>query len=235
MQRKKKDRRVADHQGEFCQRSSLYVKPHPFEPILPERTIRGSYVCGFLICAKTLVSAENFVSKRGVVEVLYYDHGVNINKARAIRLWFVGDRDFTAQLQWCLLSCNGLSFKIVLYIWLHFCLTFPPNRPLQMTANFARYVLKNPTRVRLLTCDSNQLGVVTKLNQENVRKNLAEKFPGVCNLDQHIYRVTPSIQHLEENCTRLLSDLKNIKSNKALLVPMAFLLVAWLLLVFLQQ
>ena len=104
-----------------------------------------------------------------------------------------------------------------------------------MTANFARYVLKNPTRVRLLTCDSNQLGVVTKLNQENVRKNLAEKFPGVCNLDQHIYRVTPSIQHLEENCTRLLSDLKNIKSNKTLLVPMAFLLVAWLLLVFLRQ
>ena len=69
----------------------------------------------------------------------------------------------------------------------------------QMTANFARHVLKNPSRVRLLTCDSNQLGVVTKLNQENVRKNLAEKFPGVCNLDQHIYRVTPSIQHLEEN------------------------------------
>lgn len=84
----------------------------------------------------------------------------------------------------------------------------------QMTANFASYVFKTPARVRLLTGDSNQLGVVTKLNQENVRKNLAEKFPGVCNLHQH--RVTPSIQHLEENCTRLLSDLKNIKSNKAL-------------------
>ena len=106
----------------------------------------------------------------------------------------------------------------------------------QMTTNFARYVLKNPTRVRLLTCDSNQLGVVTKLNQENVRKNLAEKFLGVCNLDQHIYRVTPSIQLLEKNCTSLLqlSDLKSIKSNKALVVPMAFLLVAWLLLVFQQ-
>ena len=49
----------------------------------------------------------------------------------------------------------------------------------------------------------------------NVRKNLADRFPSACNLNQHICRITSSIQHLEFNCSRLLSDLKNIKSNRA--------------------
>ena len=49
----------------------------------------------------------------------------------------------------------------------------------------------------------------------NVGKNLADRFPSACNLNQHIYRITSSAQHLEFNCTRLLSNLQNIKSNEA--------------------
>ena len=49
----------------------------------------------------------------------------------------------------------------------------------------------------------------------NVGNNLADRFQNACNMNQHIYRITSSIQHLEFNCTRLLSEFKNRKRNKA--------------------
>ena len=47
----------------------------------------------------------------------------------------------------------------------------------------------------------------------NIGRELAEKLPSTVNLNQHIYRVVPSIHYLSINNTKLVADLKNIKTN----------------------